>query len=53
MPATILEMFRSGLDTMQIAERLGMAESAVAHDLHAQRSAEMGLPSGYVEPPSW
>jgi hypothetical protein len=38
---------------MQIAERLGMAEAAVAHDLHEQRSAEIGRPTGYAEPPSW
>lgn len=51
--ATILSLFESGLDTLQIAERLGRKESDVARRLHMERSAALGLKSEFGPVPSW
>lgn len=43
-----LELFRSGLDTAEIAEVLCVNQSVAEKMLHEQRSASMGLPAQYL-----
>ena len=38
-----LELFRSGLDTVEIAKRLGVSEAVASRMVFEQRSQERGL----------
>ena len=40
----LLALFRSGKDTMQIAELSGLPEARVSFLIYAARSRELGLP---------
>lgn len=40
---TALELFRANMDTMEIADRLGIHECEVEQIIHRQRSKEKGV----------
>jgi hypothetical protein len=42
-----LELFRLGLDTVQIAARLAITEADASHLIYCQRCHERGLPIRY------
>ena len=43
-PSTYLQLFRSGLDTRDIARLRGVSEADVYNLLHGQRCADLGRP---------
>ena len=44
VPATYLQLFRSGLDTRDIARLKGVSEAEIYNLLHGQRCADLGKP---------
>ena len=44
----ILQLFRDGFDTVEIARHLGLPESKASRYLWAARSWEKGLPAEYM-----
>lgn len=48
-----LELFRSGLDTFDIAKRLGITEARASRLVHVQRSEALGLLAHSEPYPRW
>lgn len=45
---TVLDLFRAGMDTSDIAIKLSLPESEVFEILTRQRAADLNRPSGFI-----